>query len=95
MRQIIKKLLIESKTTALIVTHDIYDAMEFSDRLIVLEKGHIIQEGVPNEVFKNPNSKETALLFGKANFICRKMNWFFPTVNYARNLTSITQDFSR
>ena len=69
LRQIIKKLLIESKTTALIVTHDIYDVMEFSDRLIVLEKGHIIQEGVPNEVFKNPNSKETALLFGKANFI--------------------------
>ena len=44
LRQVIKKLLIESKTTALIVTHDIYDAMEFSDRLIVLEKGHIIQE---------------------------------------------------
>ena len=69
LRQIIKKLLIESKTTALIVTHDIYDAMEFSDRLLVLEKGHITQEGAPNEVFKNPNSKETALLFGKANFI--------------------------
>ncbi len=69
LRQIVKKLLIESKTTALIVTHDIHDAMEFSDRLIVLEKGRIIQEGVPNEVFKNPNSKQTALLFGKANFI--------------------------
>ena len=40
LRKVIKKLLIESKTTALIVTHDIYDVMEFSDRLIVLEKGH-------------------------------------------------------
>ncbi len=69
LRQIVKKLLIESKTTTLIVTHDIHDAMEFADRLIVLEKGKVNQEGLPNEIFKNPNSKETALLFGKANFI--------------------------
>ncbi|MFL3008578.1 MAG: ABC transporter ATP-binding protein [Candidatus Neomarinimicrobiota bacterium] len=65
----IRKLLKKFKTTAVIVTHDINDAMEMSDKIIVIDKGKVIQKGPPNEIYNNPVSKKVALFFGKTNFI--------------------------
>ncbi|MBI90097.1 MAG: ABC transporter [Candidatus Marinimicrobia bacterium] len=72
---IVQKLLKKLKTTAIIVTHDVIDAMVISDRMIVIDEGEIIQEGIPNEIYHNPKSKKIALLFGETNFIPLK---FFP-----------------
>ena len=66
---LVRKLLKEFQTTALIVTHDVMDALEISDKIAVIDEGKIIQEGEPNEIYNNPNSKKTALLFGETNFI--------------------------
>ena len=82
LRSMIKKLLKKFKTTAVIVTHDINDAMEMSDKIIVIDKGKVIQKGPPDEIYNNPTSKKVALLFGKTNFIPLKMlpdskNYFF------------------
>ncbi len=65
----IRKLLKKFKITAIIVTHDINDAMEISDKIIVIDQGKVIQEGPPNEIYNNPVSKKVALSFGKTNFI--------------------------
>ena len=78
----VRKLLKKFKTTAVIVTHDINDAMEMSDKIIVIDQGKVIQEGPPNEIYNNPVSKKVALLFGKTNFIPLKMlpdskNYFY------------------
>ena len=78
----VRKLLKQYNTTAIIVTHDINDAMEISDKIVVIDKGQVIQEGLPNEIYNNPNSKKAALLFGKTNFIPLSMfpnstNYFF------------------
>lgn len=73
LRLMIKKLLKKFKTTAVIVTHDINDAMEMSDKIIVIDKGKVIQKGPPDEIYNNPTSKKVALLFGKTNFIPLKM----------------------
>ena len=82
LRLMIKKLLKKFKTTAVIVTHDINDAMEMSDKIIVIDKGKVIQKGPPDEIYNNPTSKKVALLFGKTNFIPLKMlpdskNYFY------------------
>ena len=66
---VIRNLLKKFKITAIIVTHDIMDAMEMSDRIIVLDKGEVMQNGLPNELYINPQSKKIALLFGDTNFI--------------------------
>ena len=66
---VIQKLLKKFRTTAIIVTHDIIDAMEISDRILVIEEGEVMQNGPPNEIYHNPNSKKIALLFGETNFI--------------------------
>ena len=56
-------------TTAIIVTHDIMDAMKISDRIIVINNGIIIQDGSPKEIYDSPNSKLVARYFGETNFI--------------------------
>ena len=81
---VIRNLLKKFKITAIIVTHDIMDAMEMSDRIIVIDKGEVMQNGLPNELYNNPQSKKIALLFGDTNFIPLEMfpdskNNFFDT----------------
>ncbi len=83
---IIRKLIKELKTTAIIVTHDIIDAMKISDKIVVLDNGEIIQKGVPNELYNNPNSKKVALLFGETNFI--PLNMFPDEKNYFIDIVS-------
>ncbi len=83
---IIRELIKELKTTAIIVTHDIIDAMKISDKIVVLDDGQIIQKGPPNEIYNNPNSKKVALLFGETNFIPLSMfphekNYFIDGVS--------------
>ena len=76
MTRVIREILKKFGTTAIIVTHDIMDAMNMSDRIAVLDEGKIMQIGEPEEVYKNPQSKKIALLFGETNFIPLDM---FPT----------------
>ena len=81
---VIRDLLKKFKITAIIVTHDIMDALEMSDRIIVIDKGEVMQNGLPNELYNNPQSKKIALLFGDTNFIPLEMfpdskNKFFDT----------------
>ncbi len=41
------------KTTSLVVSHDMACALDIADRIIILDKGHIIAEGTPAEMKKN------------------------------------------
>lgn len=44
--------------TALIITHDVADTMTVAGRLVVLEHGRIIEDGVVSQLLENP--KKTA-----------------------------------
>ena len=66
---IISEIIRRYNTTAVIVTHDIMDAMKISDKIIVIDKGKIIQIGAPLEIYEFPNSKKVARLFGDTNFV--------------------------
>ena len=69
----IRKSLKKYKTTAIVVTHDIADALEISDEIAVINNGKIIQKGSPDNIYNNPVSKKVAMLFGETNFIPLKM----------------------
>ena len=69
----IRKSLKKYRTTAIVVTHDIADALEISDEIAVINDGKIIQKGSPNNIYNNPVSKKVAMLFGETNFIPLKM----------------------
>jgi len=48
----------------LIVTHDPLEAIALADRLVVLENGHVVQTGTPQEVTARPRSRFVADLAG-------------------------------
>ena len=76
---ITRNLLKKFKITAIIVTHDIMDAMKISDRIIVIDNGIILQDGSPKEIYESPISKLVARYFGETNFIPLEL---FPESNH-------------
>ncbi|MFP7762214.1 sulfate/molybdate ABC transporter ATP-binding protein [Marisediminicola sp. LYQ134] len=50
--------------TALIVTHDILDALLLADRVIILDGGSIVEEGPTRNVFERPRTRFSADLAG-------------------------------
>jgi molybdate transport system ATP-binding protein len=47
-----------------LVTHDPIDAFILADRLVIVESGHIVQQGRPDEVLNSPRSTYVAELAG-------------------------------
>jgi len=66
-REEIREILKLAKTTAIFVTHDTKDVLAIADRVIVMKKGLIKQEGTPSEIYNNPSSKYIANFFGTSN----------------------------
>ncbi len=57
------------KITTLYVTHDQEEAMALSDRVVVMQKGRILQTDIPEAVYRRPQSREVAAFFGTPNLI--------------------------
>jgi ABC-type Fe3+/spermidine/putrescine transport system ATPase subunit len=53
--------------TTLYVTHDQAEAMAISDRIAVLDRGHLAQVGTPAELFDHPRTRFVAEFIGKTN----------------------------
>ena len=51
--------------SAVIVTHEMKFAFDISDRVIFMDEGVIIEEGTPEEIFKNPKSARLKDFLGK------------------------------
>ncbi|MFT6986410.1 MAG: multiple sugar transport system ATP-binding protein [Psychromonas sp.] len=64
MREEMKLLHRELKTTTIYVTHDQIEAMTLADRIVILNAGYIAQVGTPTEVFKSPATKFVAQFIG-------------------------------
>jgi ABC-type sulfate/molybdate transport systems ATPase subunit len=67
----------EKKITCIVATHDIDDALSFSDKIIVLKDGELIEENSPETIFNDPNSYYIASLFGEVNEIKINSNSHF------------------
>ncbi|MCG8360019.1 MAG: ABC transporter ATP-binding protein [Kiloniellales bacterium] len=55
--------------TVIYVTHDQEEALTMSDRVAVMDKGHLVQVGTPIELYQAPASPFVADFIGKMNFI--------------------------
>lgn len=54
MQDVIKKLQQDLKLTIVFITHDIREAMKLGDKVLVMDKGRVVQYGVPEEIKRNP-----------------------------------------
>ena len=61
----VMKRLAESGMTMVIVTHEMGFAREVGTRLLFVDGGYIVEEGVPKEVFENPKEERTKLFLSK------------------------------
>jgi molybdate transport system ATP-binding protein len=54
---------------SVLVTHELADAQAFADRLLVLDRGTVLQSGTPSEVVLRPRSRRVASLVGYLGFV--------------------------
>jgi len=64
-----KRILKESGTTVILVTHDQEEAFSLSDRVGVLNHGMLEQVGAPDEIYHRPLSRFVAGFVGRADFV--------------------------
>jgi len=67
LREEIRCILESLDQTSLMVTHDPEDALAVASRVAILDRGRILQTGVPSEVYRNPADQYCAERFGPAN----------------------------
>jgi multiple sugar transport system ATP-binding protein len=64
MRAELKEIRTQLGTTTIYVTHDYREAMSLGDRVAVLNEGHLLQLGTPDDVYFRPSSIDAAKVFG-------------------------------
>ncbi|MBN1288147.1 MAG: ABC transporter ATP-binding protein [Actinobacteria bacterium] len=65
----VKRILKENGLSAVFVTHDQEEAARMGDRIMILNKGRLVQEGTPIEVFYSPKSEFAARFVGMDNML--------------------------
>lgn len=63
-RQVLREQLAASGTTAILVTHDVLDAIVLADRVAILDNGRIIDDGPTARVLGQPRNRFIAALAG-------------------------------
>ena len=67
LRDIIHYILKKQKVTTIFVTHDQAEAFSFADRIFLINRGCILQQGSPHDIYEKPSSPWIASFVGDAN----------------------------
>lgn len=65
LQSLVKKLQENMGTTIVMITHDMHEAMTLANKLVVMDKGQIVQLGSPNEIIKHPKNNFVKGLIGQ------------------------------
>ncbi|HMK08209.1 MAG TPA: ABC transporter ATP-binding protein [Anaerolineales bacterium] len=72
--------------TFVYVTHDQEEALTMSDRIAVMDGGHVLQVGTPAEIYENPANRFVADFIGETNFLLGQIH------SRARGLVQVESD---
>ena len=64
----LKEILNSVWATTIVVTHDQEEAMSLGDVVMVMDKGKLIQQGLPTEIYADPKTKFVAEFIGRSNW---------------------------
>jgi polar amino acid transport system ATP-binding protein len=62
---VMKRLASETDMTMLLVTHEMGFAHDFADRVLFFDRGRIVEEGKPDEIFRHPKQERTQAFLRK------------------------------
>ncbi len=62
---VMRRLANETDMTMLLVTHEMGFAHDFADRVLFFDKGRIVEQGRPQDIFKNPKEERTQAFLKK------------------------------
>jgi thiamine transport system ATP-binding protein len=65
----LREILVASGTTALLVTHDHDEAFAVADRMALMRRGRLVQEGTVDDVWSGPADAEAAIFLGYATVL--------------------------
>ena len=68
-RDDVRRILADTRTTAILVTHDQEEALAFADRLAVMRAGRLEQIGRPEDVYTRPRTAFVAQFLGRTNLL--------------------------
>ena len=54
---VMEELIATSKTTMIIVTHEVSFARRVADRIVLMDRGRVVEIGTPEQIFENPQSE--------------------------------------
>ena len=69
----IRRIIKDQQVSAVFVTHSKEEAFAFADTLAVMHGGKIAQQGTPEQLFSQPNSKEVAEFLGTGIYLTAKV----------------------
>lgn len=83
----LKQILTAVGSTTIVVTHDQDEAMSLADRIFVMNRGRIEQQGSPDDIYMRPETVFVASFIGRAN-------WFHGRVSdpTASGFSTLTTD---
>ncbi|WP_438752291.1 ectoine/hydroxyectoine ABC transporter ATP-binding protein EhuA [Pararhizobium sp. O133] len=62
---VMRKLAAETDMTMLLVTHEMGFAHDFADRVLFFDRGKIVEQGKPDDIFRNPKQERTQAFLRK------------------------------
>lgn len=71
---LIQELAEKDQTAMVIITHEVPFALGISDRLLLMEHGMVVEEGIPSKVLSSPSSQVGYTLSKAIRF--REQNWY-------------------
>lgn len=69
MRREVRAILLETRATAVFVTHDQEEALAMSEQVAVMREGRVVQVGHPDQVYLHPTDTWVARFLGEAHFL--------------------------
>jgi iron(III) transport system ATP-binding protein len=77
LKSIIRDIGAKLKITCIMVSHDPLDTLSWADEILVMKDGQVIQQGTPQQIYKQPASEYIAGLFGTYNLLSHSVAKIF------------------
>jgi len=69
LKSVIREIGEKLNITCMLVSHDPLDALSWADEILVIREGRSVQQGTPQQIYRQPSSEYVAGLFGKYNLL--------------------------